>query len=334
MMRVEAERERDSQFDDYDTIKPAVDEPRKPIDLGPQPDSVPTKKTKAQKAGRGGYLLAAAAALALAVLGGGLWTINWDPAAGSSASTNPSPDLPPEPVYQGPSFQGLPLAGSLALDHAPWVQPNQPYQSQPQDDPAVFVADSKLVPSDTGAIHYVGRVISERDDVVMAGELTISLVNRQGTEKARTSLPIDMVSRDHPMPVRLPIPPSLDPTGLNPVWSITVTQTQDSLIPIQDVSMQAMSTGSDTMARIYLGNDTGLRLDRVVFLITAWDTQALPLRRWQVQWQMPISPEKNTEFYARTAVTPSWKIETWTILAVAEPSPVQPAPAPTEGQAN
>jgi hypothetical protein len=332
VMRIEAQRERDSQFDDYDTIKPAADEPRKPIDPGPVAPTPSVKQTKAQKVGRSGYLLAAAAALALAVLGGGLWMLKWDLGSGSASST--LQDLPTEPVYQGPLFQGLPLAVSSALEHNPWTRPNQPYQSQPQDDPAVFVADGKLVPSQTGAIQYIGRVVSERDDVIVAGELTISLINRQGTEKARTTVPITMLSKDHPMPVRVLIPPTLDPSLLNPVWSISAIESLDPLVPIQDVSMQSKSMGSDTMALVYLGNDSDLRVDRVVFLITAWDAQALPLRRWQVQWDSPLSPGKDTEFYARTAVPPSWEIDAWTILAFAQPSPVQPAPSPAQEQAD
>ncbi len=335
MMRVEAERERDSQFDDYDTIKPAADEPRKPIDVGPP--SVPPpedKKTKAQKAGRGGYLLAAAAALALAVLGGGMWVINWDLGTGAAAPTTPGPEVPPEPVYEGPMFQGLPLTGSMALEHYPWVQPNQPYVSKPQEDPAVFVADDELVSSDAGVIEYVGRVVSEHEGVIIAGELSVSLVNRQGSERARTTVPIALVSKGQSMQVRMPIPASLDPTALNPVWSITVDEALGSALLIKDVSMTAESMGSDSMALVELTNDTGQPLERAVLLITAWDDQGLPLRRWRVHWDMPIAPSDHVEFYARTAVTPSWRIDSWTVLAIAEPAPNLPTPAPPDAQAD
>ncbi len=334
MMRVEAERERDSQFDDYDTIKPDADEPRKPIDLGEEASAQSNKKTKAQKVGRGGYLLAAAAALALAVLGGGLWLGNWDLGSGVSSSPPPVEELPPEPVYEGPLYQGLPLAGSMALKHNPWEQPNQPYRSMPQDDPAIFVAEDGLAPSDAGVIEYVGKVVSERDDVVIDGELYVSLVNRQGMEKARTTAPLALVSQDQPMQVRLPIPASLDPTGLSPAWSITVKQALASPVYMQNVSVQIESMGSDTMARVFLENDTDKALEPVVLLITAWDAQGLPLRRWRVQWDMSIAPGDEVEFYARTAVTSSWQIDTWTVLAVAEVSPIQPVVTPPGEQAD
>ena len=335
MMRVEAQRERDSQFDDYDTIKPQVEEAHVPIDVPPPPDALnPAKNTKAQKAGRGGYLLAAAAAVALAVLGGGLWMINWDPGSGASATGTPQPDVPPKPVYQGPVFQGLPLVGSVALEHNPWVQPNSPYESIPQEDPSVYVADDDLAPTDAGAIEYVGRVVNEHDGVILACELTVSLVNRQGMEKARAIVPIALVSREQPMRVRLPIPASLDPTALNTAWSITINQTWDSAVTIKAVSMEARSVGADTMARVLLINDTDQQLDRAELLITAWDAQGLPLKRWRVSWEMTVAPNDHAEFFARTAVTPSWRIDKWTVLAVGEFSQAPPAAAQPDAQAD
>lgn len=334
MMRVEAQRERDSQFDDYETIKPDADEPRKPIDVGPPAPSSQDAATETQKAGRGGYFLAAAAALALAVLGGGLWSINREVGPGTPAPPTPEQEAQSGPVYEGPVFHGLPLAGSMALDHHPWEQPNRPYKSKPQDDPAIYVADDELVRSDADVIEYVGRVVSERDGVVMAGELSVSLVNRQGMERARTTIPFALVSQDQSMRVRLPIPASLDPTALNPVWSITINEALESAVWIEDVSTEVESMGADTMARVLLVNDTDQPLARAVLLITAWDAQGLPLRRWRVRWEMPIAPADDVEFYARTAVTPSWQIDAWTVLAVGEPSPVQPAATPADVQAD
>ncbi len=336
MMRVEAQRERDSKFDDYDTIKSDVKEHHTPIDIPPPPDVLnPAKETKAQKAGRGGYLLAAAAAVALAVLGGGLWMFNWDLSAGSSASNTPVPEAPPKPVYEGPKFEGLPLVGSFALEQNPWEQPNSPYQSSPQGDPSVFVADADLVPSDSGAIEYVGQVVSEHESgVVLAGELTVSLVNRQGIEKARATAPIAMVGNNQPMRIRLPIPASLDPTPLNPAWSIKVTETWASAVPVEDASMEALSVGAESMAKILLLNDTDDQLDRAELLITAWDAQAKPLRRWRVSWTTTIAPHDDIEFYARTAVTPSWQIDNWTVLAVGEFSPAPPVSDDPDEQAD
>lgn len=334
MMRIEAQRERDSQFDEYETITPDADEPRKPIDAGPSAPPSPVGTTKTQKTGRGGYFLAAAAALALAVLGGGLWAVNRESGAGTPPPTTPGQEAQSEPVYEGPVFHDLPLAESMALDHNPWEQPNRPYESRPQDDPAIYVADGELMRSDADVIEYVGRVVSERDGVVMAGELSVSLVNRQGMERARTTTPFVLVSQDQSMRVRLPIPASLDPTALNPVWSITVNEALESVVWIEGVSMEAESVGADTMARVLLVNDTDQPLARAVLLITAWDAQGLPLRRWRVRWEMPIAPADDVEFYARTAVTPSWRIDAWTVLAVGEPSPVQPAPTPADVQAD
>lgn len=71
VMRREAERERSSQFDDYDTIKPSADPPPKPLDIvDPLKISDPAP-TPRQRAARSGYLLAAIIAVVLAVLGGG-----------------------------------------------------------------------------------------------------------------------------------------------------------------------------------------------------------------------------------------------------------------------
>jgi hypothetical protein len=333
MMRVEAERDRDSQLDDYDTIKPAADDPRKPIDLDSPAPSAQVKESKSQKAGRGGYLFAAAAALALAVLGGGVWLVDWDV---NSVTTPPPPEqeVAPEPVYDGPVFHGLPLLGSVALEHNPWVQPNKPYQSKPQDDPAVFVADDVLEPSDTGVIEFMGLVVSERDDVILDGELSISLIDRRGIEKAHATVPIALVSKDQSMKIRLPIPASLDPTAVHPAWSITVNESLKSVVLIEDVSMEAESVGSDTMAHIVLANETDQQLDTAELLVTAWDAQGLPLRRWRVHWEMPIAPGYAADFYARTAVTSSRQIDTWTVLAVGEYSPYHPAPTTASEQAD
>jgi len=333
VMRQEAQRERDSKFDDYDTLAPAVAEvPGTSVDVPAEPEPEPesVKPTKAQKAGRGGYLLAAAAALALAVLGIGLWAMNLELGSEGANSANQEPLPPPEPVYEGPTYQGLPLAISSVLEHQPWVQPNGPYQSSPQGDPDTFAADNLLIPTDAGVIEYVGTVMTENEGMIVSGELTISLVNRQGTEKARTSLAIALTSRDFPMKVRVPIPASLDPTSLTPDWSIKVNQSSTTLIPIENVSIESKATGSDAMARILLGNDTGLHTERTDLLITAWDAQGLPLRYWHVQWPMPAVPDKDVEFYTRTAVNPAWEIDHWTVLAFAEPAAVQPEPTPTE----
>lgn len=330
VMRIEAERERDSKFDDYDTLAPTADEPRKPLDLPVEPEPVPVKKTKAQKAGRGGYLLAAAGALALAVLGIGLWAMNSDLGAGGSGQVNAEDLPPPEPVYDGPIYQGLPLAGSTALEHHPWTQPNGPYQSSPQVDPDIFAADNELVPTDTGDIEYVGQVITEGEGMIVSGEMTISLVNRQGTERARTTLAIALTSKDYPMQVRLPIPASLDSRLLTPVWSIQVNESSDELIPVEDVFMETQFAGSDAMARVILTNDTGLHTDHTDLLITAWDAQGLPLRYWHVRWPMGAAPGRDAEFYARTGVNPSWEIDHWTVLAFAQPAAIQPEPTPAE----
>lgn len=328
MMRAEAQRERDSKFDDYETLAPSAEEPRKPVvAVDPEPVEERAKPTtKAQKAGRGGYLLAAAGALALAVLGGGLWAINWEAGLGGATSTPTVPLPPPEPEYDGPMYQGLPIAVSDSLDFDPWTQLTQPYRSQPQVDPAVFVADGELLASDTGEIEFVGQVVSERDDVVMAGELTVSLVNRRGEEKARTTAPITMLSKDHSLPVRMPIPATLDPRTLSPAWSISNIETNDSLTPVQDVYMLTEAMGTDTMARIFLTNDTELNMDRVWLLVTAWDSQGLALRRWRASWEMPIAPGQDAEFFARTVVGLSWEVESWTVIAFAQTSPAQPEP--------
>ncbi len=335
VMRIEAQRERDSKFDDYDTLAPAVAEvPGTSVQVPAEPEPTPVSQAKAQKAGRGGYLLAAAGALALAVLGIGLWTMNSDLGAGGQRNTTPEPLPPPEPVYDGPMYQGLPLASSTALEYHPWVQTNEPYRSRPQDDPDTFASDNELVRTDADVIEYVGQVITEGDGMIVSGELTISLVNRQGTEKARTTLAIALTSKDYPMQVRLPIPANLDPTTLTPVWSITVNQSSDSLVPIDDLVMESVSTGSDAMARVLLTNNTGLHVDQTELLITAWDAQGLPLRYWHVHWPMPAVPGGDAEFYTRTNVNPSWQIDHWTIFAFARPADVQPVPTPAEPASN
>jgi hypothetical protein len=332
MMRVEAQRERDSRFDDYETIAPAADAPRKPIDpVVPEPPPKP-KAAPPQKAFRNLYLAAAAAALVLAALGIGLLSMNWE--LGTAVPNPPETEPGSEPGYEGPMYQGLPLAESVALGHSPWEQPNRPFQSQPQQNPEVYVADDGLKPSDAGPIEYVGRVVSEDPGVIVAGELSISLVNPQGMEKARTRVPFALVSPGQSMGVRLPIPANLDPTALNPVWSITVNEVLDPRVLIEDVSVEIESVGADTMARIVLGSGPDGPLQRAVLLVTAWDAQAQPLRRWRVRWQMPIAGGDYVEFYARTAVTPSWRIDAWTVQAVGEPSPVLPPPDPAGAQAD
>ncbi len=334
VMRIEAQRERDSKFDDYDTLAPAADEPRKPVvDLPAEPEPKAAEQAQAPKTGRGAYLLAAVGFLALGVLvlSIGLWAMNSDFSV-VGANNTPEPAPPPEPVYDGPVYQGLPLVSSTALEYSPWVQPNEPYESRPQDDPDTFAADNELTSTDAGVIEYVGQVVTEGDGMIVSGELTISLINLRGTERARTTLAIALTSTEYPMQVRVPIPASLDPTSLTPVWSIAVHESSDTLISVKNVYMESEFEGSDAMAQVVLTNDTGLHVDKTDLLITAWDAQGLPLRYWHVRWPMPAVPGKVVDFYTRTAVNPSWEIERWTVLAFAEPSAVQPEPAPTESQ--
>lgn len=329
MMRQEAERERDSRFNDYDTLSPAAHRPLPPTSPGPQipppqpqprptpapAASQPPRPSRREKAIRSGRLLAAAAAVALALLGIGIWSIPWD---GFDAATR-VPDEPTasEPVYDGPSFQGRPLVESFMLACTPWEQPNQPFHSVPQEDPDVYVADDDLIPAGAGVIEYVGRVISDRPGVILSGELTISLVNPQGTEKARTTAPIALVSRDQSMLLHVPIPANLDPTTLHPTWSIKVDRVIESDQFIQHLAMRTESTGADTMARVTIGNDSESPWDRVTLVITAWGDQAQPLRRWRTEWPLPVNAGETVELFTRTPVNPSWDIREWTVAAVA-----------------
>lgn len=203
------------------------------------------------------------------------------------------------------------------LGYTPWEQPNRPFSSVPQADPEVYVADDDLVPAGAGVIEYVGRVISDRPGVILSGELVISLVNPQGTEKARTTAPIALVSQDQSMLVHVPIPANLDPTTLHPAWSITVDRVIESDQFIEHLAMRTESVGADTMARVTIGNDSESPWDRITLVITAWGDQAQPLRRWRVEWPIPLKPAGTIEFFTRTPVNPSWDIREWTVAAVA-----------------
>jgi hypothetical protein len=321
MMRAEAERERDSQFDDYDTIAPEPDRPGTPAAAIPEP-AVPIPPmqptpSRQQKAIRSGHLLAAAGALALAVLGIAIWSIDWQQGSGPATQEQLEPEPDPGPVYEGPFFQGLPLIESVLLGHSPWEQPNRPFVSAPQKDSEVYLADVGLLPAGAGVIEYVGRVVSERPGVIMAGELVISLVNPQGTEKARTTTPIALIKPDLSMAVHVPIPANLDPTALHPAWAINIQEVAESAVFLEDVSLETESMGADTMARIVLGNDTGAPVQRVTLVITAWGDEDRPLRRWRVDWQLPIEKSDYVEFFTRTGVNPSWNIRRWTVAAAA-----------------
>jgi len=321
VMRREAERERSSKFDDYDTIKPSTDTPTKPIHVVDPLKIGDPAETPRQRVARSGYLVAAISAVVLAVLGGGIMFVTWS-VRQSAQFVEPEP----EPVYQGPMFHGLPLAGSLALGHHPWIQPNTPYRSQPQQDPGVYVEDDQLAPSDAGGMDYLGLVVTEHTGVIIDAELTISLVNRQGIEKARTTLPVAMVSRDQPMRLRLPIPASLDPTALSTAWSVTVLELLDPAVKIQGVTVTPEAQGTDTMAKLRIDNNTPITISRSVLVITAWDSQSEPLRRWKVLWDSPIESGERVEFYARTAVAPSWQVDRWSVDFTGES---QATPEPT-----
>jgi len=307
VMRREAERERSSKYDDYDTIKPSADPLAKPLHVvDPLKISDPAA-TPRQRIARNGYLLAAILAVVLAVLGSGITYVT------RNANYSQPVEPVPKPVYQGPMFNGLPLAVSLVLGHHPWTQPNSPYLSQPQQDPEVYLQDDQLAPSDSGGIDYIGHVATEHTGVIVDAELTISLVNRQGIERARTTLPIAMVSPDQPMRVHLPIPANLDPTALTPAWSIEIVERLDPAIVIQGVSITPESKGADTMARLRIDNNTPAAINRSILVITAWDAQTEPLRRWKIQWDTPIESGERVEFYARTALAPSWRVERWSV---------------------
>lgn len=329
MMQREAARERDSQFNDYDTIAPTSDRPRPgaaaspgpPQPAAPPPTPAPSvakqpTPTRHQKAIRSWHLLAAAGALALAILGIGIWSINWD-GLGTGSSATAEQQAETEQVYDGPMFQARPLVESVMLGYSPWEQPNRPFQSLPQENPDIYVADDDLIPAGAGVIEYVGRVVSERTGVVLSGELIVSLVSPQGTERARTTVPIALVSQDQSMLVHVPIPANLDPTMLHPAWSITLGRVAESDQFIQDVTIDTQSVGADAMALITLGNDTGGPIDRVTLVITAWGDQAQPLRRWRVEWPMRLQPGQYIEFFTRTPVTPTWDIREWTAVAAA-----------------
>lgn len=327
MMRREAERERDSRFNDYDTLTPSAARPQPPAvsppsSPEPQPPPHPQRTSPAQQPGpsrrekalRSWHLLAAAGAAALALLGIGIWSIDWN-GQGSSSATADQAAL--QPVYDGPIFQGRPLVESVMLGYSPWEQPNRPFESVPQDGPDVYIADDSLVPAGAGVIEYVGRVISDRPGVILSGELVLSLVNPQGTEKARTTAPIALVSQDQSMLVHVPIPANLDPTTLHPAWSITVGRVIESDEFIKQLALRTESVGADTLARITIGNDTDSPWERVTLVITAWGDQAQPLRRWRVEWLLPMNPGETIEFFTRTPVNPSWDIREWTAVAAA-----------------
>lgn len=328
MMQREAERERDSRFNDYDTLSPAASRPAPPA-AAPQtpqppppqprppvsPPADPPKPSRREKAFRSGHLLAAAAAVALALLGIGIWSIDWN--GQGAAARNAAEQAAPEPVYDGPTFQGKPLVESVMLGYTPWEQPNRPFKSVPQEDPDIYVADDDLIPAGAGVIEYVGRVISERPGVILSGELVISLVNPQGTEKARTTTPIALISPDQSLLLHVPIPANLDPTTLHPAWAITVGRVIESDEFIENLAMRTESVGADTMARITIGNDSEVPWQRITLVITAWGDQAQPLRRWRVEWPIPLKPTGVVEFFTRTPVNPSWDIREWTVAAVA-----------------
>jgi hypothetical protein len=317
VMRREAERERSSQFDDYDTIRPSVDTAARPSDVvdplrisDPAAAPAPTLR---QRVVRNGYLFAAISAAALAVLGGGITYVT------RSVSPDGQPGGgQPRPVYQGPTFNDMPLAASIALGHTPWTQPNTPYQSQPQQDPGVYIDGDRLDPTDAGEIDYVGQVVTENAGVIVDAELTLSLVDPQGIEKARTTIPVAMVSSDRPMRLRLPIPANLDPTKLNTAWSISVFEVLDPVVVIEGVSVAPLAQGSDTMALLRIDNNTPHALNRCVLVVTAWNAQEEPLKRWKVSWDSPIASGDRVEFYARTAVMPSWRISRWSVDSAGE----------------
>jgi hypothetical protein len=330
MMRAEAQRERDNQFNDYDTIAPPIDRPgpavlptamplptpatSAPSEPAPEAETGPSRQ---QKAIRSGYLLAGAAALVLAALGIGLWSMDWSANLSAPAPLVPEVVPDPGPVYEGPIFQGLPLLQSTVLEHSPWEQPNRPYVSSPPQDEDVYIEGQGLLPGEAGAIEYVGRVVCDKPGIVLEGGLTVSLVNPQGTERARTRVPIVLVSPDQGMALHLPIPANLDPTTLNPAWSITVRRWQESAVFIEDLAIETESRGADTMARIVVGNDTGEEVQVVTLLITAMGEDGRVLRRWRVSWDLPLGVADYVEFFTRTAVNPSWDIRSWSVSAAA-----------------
>ncbi len=336
LMRREAQRERDSKFDDYDTIAPEPDAPASPAIIPSEVTPVPTSQmlpasgttrqteepepgpapTKQQKAVRMGYIMAVAAALVLACFGVGIWFyLQQKPQVVLPVQPVNPPD--PLPVYEGPIFQGLPLLESHVLEHSPWAQPNQPFVSVAQQDEDVYLTVQKLEPGASGAIDLVCRVVSERPGVILDGEVTISLVNPQGIEKARTTTPFALVSPEHPMMLRIPIPANLDPTALTPTWSIQVKQWIETAEFMDNCSIKTHSAGADTMGEIVVVNDWDRQAQGIMVLVTAVSEDGVALRRWYVQWDLPLHIDDYIEVITRTAVNPLWDIREWNITAVA-----------------
>lgn len=337
LMRREAELERDSRFDDYETIAPEPDRPMAPaiipssvtpVPIAPErgvPDADPrpasgapgAEADKPAKSISMGFVIVLASAIVLACFGGGIWYY-LQPRPPAAMPVNPDEAEDAGPVYDGPIFQGLPLVESIALEHTAWEQPNTPFIPTAQQYDDVYLADQRLEPGDAGEIAFVCDVVSDRPSVILHGELTISLVNPQGIEKAITTVPLTLISPGHPMSLRIPIPANLDPTMMTPAWSITVDQWAESGELIDDCSVQTQSAGADTMARLLVGNDTDHEVHEVTMLVTALGDEDKVLRRWRVVWELPLKPKGYVELYTRTAVNPSWDIRKWTVSAAAE----------------
>ena len=335
LMKREAEIERDSQFDDYETIAPEPDAPMPPAIVPSEVTPVPipghdepeacepestdqrTAQAKPSKAIQIGFAIALTAAVVLACFGGGIWYY-------LQQNTHVvTPIKPPEqvdtgPVYDGPIFQGLPLLQSTVLEHSTWEQPNSPFISSVQQFDDVYITGQGLEPGDTGEIEFVCKVVSSRPGVILDGDLTISLINPQGIEKAHTTMPIALLSPEHPFPIRIPIPANLDPTTLHPAWSIRIHRWAESAEFSDNYSIETQSAGADTMAEVFVGNETDHEIQAVFMLVSALGEDDQVLRRWRVVWDLPLKPNDYIEIYTRTAVNPSWDIREWTVIAAVE----------------
>jgi len=222
----------------------------------------------------------------------------------------------------------LPILTGQLWPMQQWQEIQEPYEPEQILIPPAWLSDiSRMIDTD-GVQRYTASLVTDQPGILVELEMAFSLVNPQGTELARTYIPVGPITVEQPQMIRLTLPQVwLNQGGLPTPGTVRVVErfaSNTAGFLKAEVRETRMQRGV-VRHRIRVKNTLDRVVHQTVIIITGIDSRSKPVARWRVDWLQTIPPDEYAQFWVELdSVDERWQILTWSLDVVGRmPEPIE-----------
>ncbi|WP_432798154.1 hypothetical protein [Poriferisphaera sp. WC338] len=215
---------------------------------------------------------------------------------------------------------GKSYASAHRMEASPWEVVNAPHVPPIIYRPVARVTDQRLERDENGQSWYLATVSTTEPGIIGDATFHLSLVDFDGTEVQRMSMPLALISARYPAKIRIKMPNienmqdlrRADWVEVDPALSKASVVSPDRLVLVPSRS------GRKTLLSVTAYNNTPRTIRNWIFIVKALDHDGRAIATYSIRWDKPVDPSRPINFYAAAPINPNADLASWTIEAAAQ----------------